>query len=175
MKNVFWLRKGLLAGRTGPNLNAWNVEDFSRVGFSSILSVNNGEMVNESLIKMAGLDYANIPMSANAPVSPGDQELCVQNLPLAFEFIARNLSKGPLLIHCRSGKDRTGMVLAASLIALEGIGAKQAMDEVVKVRPIAFSAEGWLEFTQRVLTEFEAHQPEICGINWSSKVQKSVS
>lgn len=58
---------------------------------------------------------------------------------------------GPVLVHCRSGKDRTGMVLAAYLIEIEGYGVKRAMEEVLAVRPIAFSAEGWMEFGLEVL------------------------
>ena len=70
-------------------------------------------------------------------------------------FISNNLKNGPVLIHCRSGKDRTGMVLATYLIEFEGYGAKDAMDEVLEVRPIAFSAEGWMEFGLDVLSLYE--------------------
>ena len=154
MDKLFWLRTGLLAGRTGPNNDPWQIDVFREYGFSAILSVNDGEGVHETLIKAQGIDYANIPMSANAPVLPGDKEICLINLPLAMEFIGTHLSHGPVLVHCFSGKDRTGMVLAAALIALEGLSARAAMNEVYKVRPIAFSAEGWDDFGYRVLSEF---------------------
>lgn len=154
MKNVFWLRDGWLAGRSGPNLDPWNITDFHDFGFSAILSVNDGEMVHESLIQTLGMEYANIPMSSNAPVRPDDKEYCLNNLPKAVEFIAGHLENGPVLVHCRSGKDRTGLVLAASLIEIEGLDVKAAMDEVRKVREIAFSAEGWLEFGKNVLEDF---------------------
>lgn len=76
MEKIFWLREGLLAGRSGPNLDPWDLEGFKNNGFSAILSVNDGEMVHESLIESLGLNYADIPMSSNAPVQPGDKELC---------------------------------------------------------------------------------------------------
>jgi len=63
---------------------------------------------------------------------------------------------GPVLIHCRSGKDRTGMVLAAYLIEFEGYDVEKAMEEVIAVRPIAFSAEGWMEFALEVLNLYQA-------------------
>lgn len=156
MEKVFWLREGLLAGRSGPNLDPWDLAEFKAGGFAAILSVNDGEMVHESLIRSLGINYANIPMSSNAPVRQGDKELCLKNLPHAMKFIGENSSNGPVLIHCRSGKDRTGLVLAASLIATEASDVDAAMKEVLKVRPIAFSAEGWLDFSMDVLESFRS-------------------
>jgi protein-tyrosine phosphatase len=61
-----------------------------------------------------------------------------------------------VLIHCRAGKDRTGMVMAAYLIEFEDYDAKAAMDQVIDVRPIAFTAEGWKEFGLEVLSHYQA-------------------
>ncbi len=155
MNKVFWLRKGKIAGRTGPNKDPWQIEDFKENGFSAILSVNDGEMVHQSLIESLDIAYANISMSPNAPIKPGDKEHCLANLPKAISFLKDNLPNGAVLIHCRSGKDRTGLVMAAYLINQEGLTAKQAMDEVFKVRPIAFSSEGWIEFAMQVLNEYK--------------------
>jgi len=159
MEFIYWLREGSIAGRCGPDTNPWSLQVISDYGFSAILSVNDGEAVHESLIKDLQMDYANIPMSANIPAREGDKELCLRNLPGAMEFIGRNLAKGPVLVHCRSGKDRTGMVLAAYLIKFEGYKAKTAMDEVIGVNPIAFSAEGWLDFGLDVLSEYKIRHP----------------
>ncbi len=65
------------------------------------------------------------------------------------------MTNGPVLVHCRSGKDRTGMVLAAYLIEFEGCNEKEAMEKVTAVRPIAFSAAGWMEFGLEVLGLFK--------------------
>lgn len=156
MHQVFWLRKPILAGRSGPNRHPWDIAAFKESGFSAILSVNGGDMVHESLIESFGLEYANIPMSSNAPVREGDKALCLANLPKTVKFIASHRANGPVLVHCRSGKDRTGLVLAASLMAIEGLDVQAAMNAVLEVRPIAFSAEGWLTFSQDVLTEFRS-------------------
>lgn len=156
MDKTFWLRKGLVAGRTGPNKDPWQIEDFKNNGFSAILSVNEGEMVHKSLVESLNLVYANISMSPNAPIRIGDKEHCLRNLPNAIKFISDNMANGPVLIHCRSGKDRTGLVMAALLIVLENLTVEQAMQEVFKVRLIAFSSEGWLEFVPEVLQEFIA-------------------
>ena len=44
------------------------------------------------------------------------------------------------------------MVLAAYLIEFEGLSVTEAMERVLAVRPIAFSAEGWMDFGLEVLT-----------------------
>lgn len=154
MQKIFWLRSQLIAGRSGPNLDAWQLEDFHGAGFSGILSVNYGEDVHETLIADLGLAYANIPMSSDAPPIAGDKEKCLDNLPRAMAFIETCLKQGPVIVHCRSGKDRTGMVLAAYLMAFEGLSSSAAITEVLQVRPIAFSADGWMDFAAEVLDDF---------------------
>lgn len=155
MKHVYWLKDDKIAGRTGPNTHMWDLEDLKSNGIAAILSVNHGEGVHETLLSSLDIAYANIPMSSNAPVREGDCEYCLENIPRAMEFIGKHICNGTVLVHCRSGKDRTGMVLAAYLIEFEGRGAKQAMDEVLGVRPIAFTAEGWKEFTLDVLDRYK--------------------
>ena len=160
MKHIYWLREHRIAGRCGPDLKPWSLAEIGNSGFAAILSVNDGEGVRESRIKELQMEYDNIPLSANIPPRKGDRELCLSNLPAAMDFIGRNLDKGPVLIHCRSGKDRTGMTLAAYLITFEGYDARTAMAEVIDINPIAFSAEGWLDFGLEVLTEFSRQQSE---------------
>ena len=157
MEHVFWLKKGKIAGRTGPNNNIWDLDEIKANGFAAILSVNDGEAVHESMLSSLGIAYSNIPMSSNAPAREGDKEFCLENIPKAMDFIRDNLLIGPVLIHCRSGKDRTGMVMAAYLIEFEGYNAKEAMDKVISVRPIAFSADGWMEFGLDVLSHYQTH------------------
>ena len=151
MQHVFWLRKGKIAGRSGPDSDTWDLSELKSNGITSILSVNNGESVHETVLYKLGINYSNIPMTSNAPPRDGDRELCLQNLPRAMEYIRKNLINGPVLIHCHSGKDRTGMVMAAYLMEFEGFDVKGAMEEVIAVRPVAFSAEGWMEFVFDVL------------------------
>lgn len=87
---------------------------------NSNLSVNDGDAVHEAIISSLGIQYADIPMSPNAPAITGDKEDYLENIPTAMEFFRMNLQNGPVPVHCRSGKDRTGMVLVAYLIKFEG-------------------------------------------------------
>ncbi len=133
----------------------WDLNEIKANGITAILSVNNGDAVHETMLSNLGITYSNIPMSSNAPAREGDKELCLQNLPKAMGFIRANIMKGPVLIHCRSGKDRTGMVMAAYLIEFERYDVNKSMEEVMAVRPIAFSAEGWKEFGLDVLNHYK--------------------
>ena len=155
MEHVFWLRKRKIAGRSGPNTAMWDLNEIKANGITAILSVNHGDAVHETMLSNLGITYSNIPMSSNAPAREGDKELCLQNLPKAMDFIRENLMNGPVLIHCRSGKDRTGMVMAAYLIEFERYDVEKSMEEVMAVRPIAFSAEGWMEFGLDVLNHYK--------------------
>jgi len=160
LQHIFWLREGKIAGRSGPNTDVWDLDEIKAGGIAAILSVNSGEAVHETLLAQLGIDYANIPMSSNAPAKDGDREICLQNIPRAMDFIRENLVCGPVLIHCRAGKDRTGMVMAAYLIEFEGYDAKVAMDKVIEARPIAFTAQGWKEFALEVLCHYQAEPGE---------------
>ncbi|HGS4624602.1 TPA: phosphatase, partial [Vibrio cholerae] len=53
--------------------------------------------------------------------------------------------------HCKSGKDRTGLALAAYLLKSKGFGVEESMSAVKDVRDIAFSAPDWDWFTEKVL------------------------
>ena len=154
MQHIFWLRKGQIAGRSGPSADIWDLEAIKSGGIATILSVNNGDGVQTSVLAELGIAYANIPMTPNAPPLSGDDALCLDQLPVAMKFIGDNLGNGPVLIHCHSGKDRTAMVMAAYLIHFEGFEVDKAMEEVIAVRPIAFSAAGWMEFGQDALQRF---------------------
>lgn len=156
MQKVFWLIEGKIAGRSGPNLDAWDLNDLKANGIHAVLSVNFAESVDQGAMQEAGIHHANIPMSPNAPVQTGDKETCLANLPKTMNFIAKHKKRGTVLIHCRSGKDRTGLVMGAYLIQFEGVKAREAMVQVLKVRPIAFSAEGWIPFVRDVLKGFES-------------------
>lgn len=152
MKHVFWLREGKIAGRSGPNLNPWNPSELAAAGIGAILSVNDGELVHAEDLENAGIEYCCIPLSDSAPPRHGDKAICLDALPRAFEYAIDVIRRGKtLLVHCRSGKDRTGMFMGYFLAEVEGLSTLRSIQEVKRVRPIAFSAEGWNDFAIEVL------------------------
>jgi len=153
MNHTFWLEPNRIAGRSGPNKDPWDLTEIAAAGFKGILSVNNGEAVHETLVRQLGMDYAHTPLADNAPPREGDTAKCLAALPRILSFIDQTLHRGPVLIHCRSGKDRTGLAMAAYLIQNKGLTVAAAMRRVLEVRPIAFTAEGWMGFSEAVLEE----------------------
>jgi protein-tyrosine phosphatase len=154
MRNVFWLRPGVIGGRTGPNHDIWDPKDLVAGGIGAVLSVNDAELVRPHELTAVGIEYCHMPLSDAAPPRPGDLEICVSALPRALTFVARSIERRRgVLVHCRSGKDRTGLFLAYYLCAMEGLAPSSAIQELKRVRPIALTAEGWESFAYQVLGE----------------------
>ncbi len=156
MQHVFWLRKGRVAGRTGPNKDPWDPQLLREGGIGAVLSVNDGELVHPDELAAADIDYRCVPLSDSAPPLAGDAGVCASALPEAFDFVASSLARNrATLVHCKSGKDRTGMFLCYYLCRAENLSPADAMREVRRVRPIAFSADGWEALTLEVLEQHE--------------------
>ena len=152
MEKVFWLIPGELAGRPGPDLEPWRLDALTAGGIGAILSVNDGALCHAAELERAGLDYACVPLSANAPPRPGDDEICLTALPRAYRFAVERISeRKPVLVHCTAGKDRTGLFLSYFLVRRLRLSVLDALRAVREVRPIALSAVGWEEFAPRVL------------------------
>jgi protein-tyrosine phosphatase len=153
MENVFWLIPGQLAGRPGPDRAPWNLASLRDAGIQAVLSVNDGPLCHPEDFAACGISYACIPLSENAPPRSGDDEICLRALPLAYDFVRQQISAGrATVVHCSSGKDRTGLFLAYYLIREAGLSVDEAIEEVRRVRPIALSALGWHDFAKDVLS-----------------------
>jgi protein-tyrosine phosphatase len=132
----------------------WDPGDLAAGGVGAVLSVNDGELVRADELAAVGIDYCCVPLSDAAPPQPGDLEICIGALPRALAFTIDAIDRHrAVLVHCRSGKDRTGMFLSYYLCVTEGLTPTEAIREVRRVRPVALSAEGWHSFTYRVLGE----------------------
>lgn len=159
MDHVFWLVPERVAGRCGPDEQDWDLAHLRASGIGAVLSVNDGELCIAEEFAEQGLAYACIPLSNNAPPCEGDLEHCLRALPEALSFAEDNIRRGStVLVHCAAGKDRTGLFLAYYLMQSEGSTAREAMERVRAVRPIAFTAEGWDEFAFDVLSAVERHR-----------------
>ena len=154
MRHLFWLIPDVLAGRPGPNRESWNLAELKRSGIGAVLSVNDGLLCYPEDFANVEILYRCVPLSANAPPQPGDLEHCRRVLPKAFDFVeeAKRMGKATL-VHCTSGKDRTGLFMAYYLMRSRRMPADEAMAAVRRIRPIALSALGWAEFAQEVLSD----------------------
>ena len=152
MRNVFWLLPHRLGGRPGPDRAAWDLRLLRDAGVGAVLSVNDGLLCHPPDFAAAGIAYACVPLADNAPPQLGDEQVCLEALPKAYAFVAEQLARDRVtLVHCSSGKDRTGLLLAYWSMRAEGHSAEAAIDRVRSVRPIAFTAIGWDELALDVL------------------------
>jgi len=152
MDQVFWLHDSFVGGRPGPNLVPWNLFDLRDAGIGAILSVNDGELVHADDLSALDIDYLCTPLSENAPPRVGDTETCLASLPKGYEFVLRNRKLGrKTLVHCRQGRDRTGMFLAYYIFKQLGVSPEVAIAQLKEIRSDALAAEGWAEFTLQVL------------------------
>ena len=152
MDQLFWLLEGRLAGRYRPDKAPWDLAALRAAGVGAILSVNDGLACHPDDFGAHGIAYARVPLSANAPPEPGDDWHCARALPIADAFVTEQLAAGRVtVVHCTSGKDRTGLYLAYHLVRHHGASPRAAIARVRAVRPIAFSAPGWDELAAFVL------------------------
>jgi len=70
--------------------------------------------------KAVGVDFMNIPVSA---VVPDDLQVA------AFLDVMR-FGRKPVLVHCEHGKSRTGIMVAAYRVVVEGWSAEKAVEEM---------------------------------------------
>jgi protein-tyrosine phosphatase len=151
MKNIFWLIDDQLGGRTGPDVDPWDLPSLRAGGVGAILSFTPHE-IDPAQIEAAGIAHTCILLTGNAPPLEGDAAICRDLLPKALDFVQQQIDQGrAVIVHCTSGKDRTGLFLSYYLTTRQGLSPRQAIDKVRRVRPIALSAEGWEPFALDVL------------------------
>lgn len=154
MKHVFWLIENELCGRPGPNHQRWKVKDLAKAGIGAILSVNFAQSVKPKELEKYQIKHQCIPLGANVPPKPEEIVLCLERLPMAYQFVQSEIDAGKkVLVHCRHGKDRTGLFMAYYLMQRYQMTAEAAMLKVKTVQPIAFTSEGWQAFAQAVLAK----------------------
>ncbi|MBY5992474.1 dual specificity protein phosphatase family protein [Ferrimonas balearica] len=152
MEHLFWLEPGRIAGRSGPNKDPWQPGELAEAGITTVLSLNDADQVDAAALAEAGIRHHHVALPDAIPPAERDKDACLLRLPQALARLNPALTQGErVLIHCRSGKDRTGMLMAYLLMVRQGLAPKKAMAEVRRVRPIAFSAEGWEAMTLAVL------------------------
>lgn len=152
MDHIFWLHDNLVGGRPGPNLVPWNPRDLRDGGIGAVLSVNDGELAHPEDLNALEIGYCCAPLSEHAPPREGDLETCLASLPKGLDFVLKNRALGrKTLVHCRQGRDRTGLFLTYYLHKQHGASPEQAIIQLKDVRRDALAAEGWGEFALQVL------------------------
>ena len=125
--NFSWFETSLIAASGLPATRKGMVWAL-RQGVAAVLSLT--EKLPKPVRLVAGpVPVLHLPMRNRMPAPPSE-------LAAAVGFMARQLADGrPVLVHCLSGRGRTGMVLAAYLVRFKGYGAPEAIEEVRRQRP----------------------------------------
>ena len=148
MKNVFWVIPEKLAGRAGPDVEPWDVKGLRKAGFTAVVSTH--EECHAETIKDAGLKHFAEFMPTAYPTNDALINRFVELVRGATETVVQEINGGgKVLVHCYAGRDRTGLVLCAALMRLEGLDWKEALKRVRAVRPTALSGPGVVDVLEQ--------------------------
>ncbi len=143
LANFSWLEEGKLAGMAWPDREAW--ETLKSEGVQAVLSLTEAPPPGDP--RAAGLAWRHLPIEDFGVPD-------VDALREAVHWIQRQISSGkPVVVHCRAGLGRTGMVLAAYLAA-GGTPAPQAIATVRTARPGSIETSTQQRLVERVAREF---------------------
>jgi protein-tyrosine phosphatase len=151
MKNVFWIIPGILCGRAGPDMETWSLDEIRDSGIKAVLNVSEHEP-NQSNFESANIDLEWIPFPASYPATEETEQVCLELLPKAYQFLRSNINERKcVLVHCSWGRDRSGLLLAYHLAISKNLGPREAIAELRKIRPKAITALGWEDMAERVI------------------------
>jgi protein tyrosine/serine phosphatase len=100
------------------------MKNLADLGVKTIIDLRHGKDhsdVEEKSAQRYGLHYINVPMEGLT--APTDEQ--IRNLLT----ILNAADSGPVFVHCREGKDRTGTVVACYRIAHDHWNNAKALDE----------------------------------------------
>ncbi len=94
------------------------------LGIKTVISLrrkNEKTYNEENTLKNLGINFYNLPMSVYT--RPSDEQI------LSFLETVLNKNNQPVFLHCESGRDRTGAIVAMYRVVISGLTIKQAYKE----------------------------------------------
>jgi len=131
------------------------IKELKKLGIKSILNLEKGFFNNtpkyvkreERLAKEAGIIFLNIPMHPLFSPKEADIEEAIKKLT--------DPSLYPIYVHCERGSDRTGIVIAAYRIKIEGWSYQKAYEEMKKFGHRKRILFWWKNVLKRMSWEYE--------------------
>jgi atypical dual specificity phosphatase len=129
--NFGWLIENKLAGSGMPTSNT-EVEWIVKQGVKSIVTMTEERLPDSWVQEMK---YLHVPTE---DYSAPD----MQQIDEAVEFIEKRIQENEaVMVHCAAGVGRTGTILACYLVKYKNMSAKDAIDQVRKIRPGSIQSE----------------------------------
>lgn len=96
-------------------------EELSRRGVKTVINLRDDAWPNErQIVEQAGMNYVRIGTNA-AYVEPAKIDQCLAQITSAPR---------PIFVHCRQGRDRTGLEIAVYRIVMQGWSRQDAIAEL---------------------------------------------
>lgn len=112
----------------GGQPNQEGLKKLKSLGIKTIISLNeeNERLPQEKeQVEIMGMDFYHLPMSVYK--RPSDEQV------LGFLDIILNKDNQPAFVHCTSGRDRTGAMIAMYRVVVSGLTIKQAYKEAKRL------------------------------------------
>lgn len=136
-----------------PRPDLWRIA--LETDIRTVLSLETGwyerlhprKMSEEAAANQFGLRDLNVSLSWLFPPQPAQLRVCLDVL------LDAQLDRRPVLVHCRSGVDRTGLVIAAFRVTVQHWSINDAIAEMVDLGFHVFRYAHWLDAAPQLLSE----------------------
>lgn len=112
----------------GAQPKGQDYSDLAALGVKTVIDLtdDDGEAVEQAMVKKAGMQPFKIPMNTHRP--PTTEQLST------FLKIVNDPANQPVFVHCVGGKHRTGVMTAAYRMTMEGWTSDRAFDEMKRYK-----------------------------------------
>jgi len=127
-RNFSWLRVGRIAGSACPS-SELELRSLLGVGIKHVISLSPETPPHASVGSIKDFCWTPVPIQEFQGAS-------VAQFQRFFDVCESAVERGEaILVHCRGGRGRTGMMLAAFLIKFEEMSVNDAVQAVRALRP----------------------------------------
>ena len=140
---TYEVEPGFLFGRPGPNKSQWDLDGIRKCGIKVILSLVSNPETQQ--VVDAGLIHYQLLFEDKIfrPYKTANDHV-LRILGKFDKILEKHLPRNePVLVHCNSGKDRTGLLLVYYLVTRKKIKDKRAIKTIKNLKYDALSVKGY--------------------------------
>ena len=155
----YWTVPNRLGGMQKPGMYTDlkdDLQQLSELGVTHLVSLTEQPLQAGSYLKQHGITLIHFPIT----------DMDVPDFQKTRAFLTTNivpkLREGAVVVyHCKAGLGRTGLMLAATLVADEGISAISAIDRVRAVNHRYIQTTGQLNFVEEFDEKMKSHSSSV--------------